>query len=776
MGSVYEAIDLALDRRVAIKTISLTSAEEPANVRKRFALEARVTGRLHHPNIVAVYDFGETEGLAFMVMEYLVGKTLGRHMSETEPLVWPKFLDVLRPCAQALDYAHGNGVVHLDIKPDNIMVTEVGSPKILDFGMARLAYHSRLTGDRFLVGTPLYLSPESLSGKSTNPASDQFSLAVIIYRLLAGKFPFSGEHLFETMHQTLTTRQVPVADLNKLVPDVTSLAVDRALSKDPALRFPTCVEFLSEALNETLMQRLESGPRLAVYSLPFLGAASERPGSVPPVTQPSFLTQSLAKSGNDDEDTREIRLPPQVHKVSPEELAAHQAEELIMLAREQRFQEVLTLDGEWLPGVDGAEPALLAIREAARYLLAAQNAGGHSAVEYLTRAQALLTTAGNQVRESNTVHAAEFPRTIKVWEEMTENQLQEARRKAASKILNPFRAGQPLRPDQGRALFRGRDNVVHQIETILMEADQSGSIALLGPRRCGKTSLLQMLPTLIPECLCVFFDLQDNPVESPQAFFEALYRQAREQARQDRRIDIPELKSGAFSAAMEWMQALDNMPHDLRVLLCLDEFERLEDLFPGDQQDVLRLMGLFRATIQHRKKLRLMVSGVAPFDELGQMWNDHFINIRQIRVGHLGRETAIDLLMHPVPDFPEDAVGPKIAAEVYARTGGQPYLLQLYGSLLIAQLNLKGERQATIEDIPTVEEEARSQGAYYLRNCYESAPEPARHVLEELACGRKPPLQPAIKRWLERRGLVDDQGNLAIPVLGAFMKEELGLQ
>jgi serine/threonine protein kinase len=118
MGSVYEAIDPSIDRRVAIKTINLASAEEPERVRERFAREARVTGNLRHPNIIKIYEVGEAEGLAFMVMEYLVGKTLGEHMKDSPPSQWPNFLPVLRPCAEALDYAHGRGVVHLDIKPD----------------------------------------------------------------------------------------------------------------------------------------------------------------------------------------------------------------------------------------------------------------------------------------------------------------------------------------------------------------------------------------------------------------------------------------------------------------------------------------------------------------------------------------------------------------------------------------------------------------------------------------------------------------------------------
>jgi hypothetical protein len=224
---------------------------------------------------------------------------------------------------------------------------------------------------------------------------------------------------------------------------------------------------------------------------------------------------------------------------------------------------------------------------------------------------------------------------------------------------------------------------------------------------------------------------------------------------------------------MDWMQSLDDVKHELRILLCLDEFERLEDLFPGDRQDLLRLMGLFRATIQHRKKVRLLVSGVAPFDELGQIRNDHFINVRQIRVGHLDRASAIDLLMRPVPDFPGNVIPDHVADLLFERTGGQPYLLQLYGSLLITKLNAEERRQARLDDVQPIEDESISQGTHYFRHTYEAAPAPARTVLEELAFGRDPSIAPAVNHWLTRRGLLDDGGKLAIPVLGYFIRQEL---
>ena len=115
-------------------------------------------------------------------------------------------------------------------------------------------------------------------------------------------------------------------------------------------------------------------------------------------------------------------------------------------------------------------------------------------------------------------------------------------------------------------------------------------------------------------------------------FFDALVRRARQQLREQRRLEIPGLEGDkSFESAAQWLDQLDTLPDVNRILISIDEFERLESLFPGDRRDLLRLMGMFRATIQHRRKVRLLVSGVAPFEELGPLWNDHFINVRELR-------------------------------------------------------------------------------------------------------------------------------------------------
>ena len=132
--------------------------------------------------------------------------------------------------------------------------------------------------------------------------------------------------------------------------------------------------------------------------------------------------------------------------------------------------------------------------------------------------------------------------------------------------------------------------------------------------------------------------------------------------------------------------------------------------------------------------------------------------------------------MRPLPDFPPFAIAETVAIRIYERTGGQPYLLQLFGSLLISYLNREKRKTATVEDIGPVEEEVMSQGAHYFRHTYESAPQPARLILEQLAAGREPIMAATVEHWLIRRGLLTNERKLCIPALGAFMREELGLQ
>jgi hypothetical protein len=285
-----------------------------------------------------------------------------------------------------------------------------------------------------------------------------------------------------------------------------------------------------------------------------------------------------------------------------------------------------------------------------------------------------------------------------------------------------------------------------------------------------------MLPTLLPDAVCIFFDLQDNPCDSPAGFFKALAKCAQEQARRDRRLDLPPLPEGTpFEAGSQWLNQLDTLAGDRRILICIDEFERLETSFPGDRTDLLKLMGLFRATIQHRRQVRLLVSGVATFDELDNVWSDHFINVREVRVGHLDEPTALELLSCPIPEFPKEAISQPIAAEIVNRTGGLPYLLQMYGSVMVQHLNDQKRKQADLTDLDPVEDTVLTEANYYFSHvATDAATVISKAVLQKLAGGDTLELTRLQRRWLTRRCLITEEGKLAIPVLGRWIREEWG--
>jgi hypothetical protein len=338
----------------------------------------------------------------------------------------------------------------------------------------------------------------------------------------------------------------------------------------------------------------------------------------------------------------------------------------------------------WLPGLQGANGLLLGFSEAARYLAAAEAAfGAHHRLNHLKSFQQKVLELENQLRSDRNVFTQPFEEPLRVLREVGGQMQVAAEKEAEGLILNPFRPGDPLTGENGPELFRGREAAVREIEDTLADASRAASLQLLAPRRSGKTSLLKMLPGMVPDAICVFFDLQAHPAASASAFWSNLAQQAVIQGRTQRRIELPSLPQGPpMEAAAVWLAELDHLPNARRVLIAIDEFERLEDLFPGNRQEFLQLMGLLRATIQHRRHVRLLVSGAAPFIELDRVWDDHFINARQIKLPFLDQPTAIGLLTQPSPDFPPEAIPESVAREVFHRTGGQPYLLQIFGSLL----------------------------------------------------------------------------------------------
>ena len=251
MGAVFRARDPKIDRTVAIKTIAVpaSSKHDAEHYRQRFFREAQAAGRMSHPGIVTIYDVGDDEATQtpFIVMECVEGDSLDRMVAATPAANLPRdiTLRLLRQIAEALDYAHRQGIVHRDIKPANIMVTPEGQPKIADFGIAKVAM-AETTLPGHVVGTPAYMSPEQLNGKTVDGRSDLFSLGVITYWLLTGVKPFDGATFTEICVQVVTKDPAPPSEIASGLNMDFDYVLSRALAKDPAMRYQSGSEMAAD--------------------------------------------------------------------------------------------------------------------------------------------------------------------------------------------------------------------------------------------------------------------------------------------------------------------------------------------------------------------------------------------------------------------------------------------------------------------------------------------------------------------------------------------------
>jgi hypothetical protein len=260
MGVVYLGRDTAINRLVAIKAIPLASEfseVELAEARTRFFREAETAGRLNHPNIVTIYDVGEERGLAYIAMEYLKGRHLSEHATSNTLLEPRKVLELIGLTAQALGFAHKQQVVHRDIKPANIMYDpSTNVLKITDFGIARLSgAGSTRTG--IVLGTPSFMSPEQLEGRTVTGASDLFSLGVSLFQLLTGQLPFTADSMTGLMQQIAEAPHPPLRAFRPDLPACVESIIDRALAKNPEARFDSGAQ-MAAALDDC-RSRMPSG-------------------------------------------------------------------------------------------------------------------------------------------------------------------------------------------------------------------------------------------------------------------------------------------------------------------------------------------------------------------------------------------------------------------------------------------------------------------------------------------------------------------------------------
>lgn len=246
MGVVYKAIDPLIERTVAIKTISLDlSKDELAIFEERFYREAKSAGKLNHPNIVTIYDVGESDNIAYIAMEFLEGQSLRELLDSGVVLPLARIGEIAVQVAEGLAYAQENDVVHRDIKPANIVITKSGVAKITDFGIAHMPSGSR-TMAGMVMGSPKYMSPEQVIGKPVDGRSDIFSLGAVLYEMLTGASPVDGDNISAIMYRILNEMPAPPHTLNSSIPEAFDWIIAKALAKHPDDRYQTAREFADD--------------------------------------------------------------------------------------------------------------------------------------------------------------------------------------------------------------------------------------------------------------------------------------------------------------------------------------------------------------------------------------------------------------------------------------------------------------------------------------------------------------------------------------------------
>src|SRR5271169_5911284 len=252
MGVVYKATDPVIGRAVAVKTIKLseegTGLSRP-ELLSRFQTEARAAGLLTHPNIVVVYHAGEENGLYYITMELVEGKSVQALLDEGQRFSLPRVLRIMEQTCSALQFAHERHVVHRDIKPANLMLTADDTVKVTDFGTAKILQMGTVQQTTHVMGTPSYMSPEQVKGRAVDGRSDIFSLGVMLYEMVTGEKPFPGQNITTVIYKIVNEDPVPPRQIDPSIHPGISAVVMKALVKEPDQRYQSCREMLEDLRN-----------------------------------------------------------------------------------------------------------------------------------------------------------------------------------------------------------------------------------------------------------------------------------------------------------------------------------------------------------------------------------------------------------------------------------------------------------------------------------------------------------------------------------------------
>jgi serine/threonine-protein kinase len=307
MGEIYKAQDTRLNRFVAMKVLSTANAGDVER-RRRFVQEAQAASALNHPNIITIHDVVSTDGLEFMVMEFVSGATLD-DLVPKHGLDMQKTLDCAVQMADALQTAHAAGIVHRDLKPGNVMVTGTGLVKILDFGIAKLTgpapamqatdetlpIDSPMTVEGSILGTVCYMSPEQAQAKTVDPRSDIFSFGLVLYEMLTGQKAFSGDSALSTLSAILRDEPKPISELVQGVPPELEQIVHRAMRKDPDQRWQSMQEMRAALL--LLKQKADSGVLRTMLGAAAVAAPKKKAGMLPILAASVVVLAGLGAGG-----------------------------------------------------------------------------------------------------------------------------------------------------------------------------------------------------------------------------------------------------------------------------------------------------------------------------------------------------------------------------------------------------------------------------------------------------------------------------------------------
>lgn len=280
MADVYRAHDKLLDRSVAVKILHPQFSNDAEFIEK-FHREAQGAAKLSHPNIVNIYDVGEEAGSHYIVMEYVAGDTLKNEIQQQGHLPVAESLDIARQIAEALEHAHQNNLVHCDIKPHNILMMRDGRVKVADFGIARAVTASTMTYSGNVIGSVHYFSPEQAKGTVVTPKSDVYSLGIVLYEMLTGKLPFTGETSVGIALKHLQEEAVPVRQVDPTIPTIVEAVVSKLMAKDPAMR-PDSSEVVREISQAQAMLQYPGAMQAAApdpYATQVLPRVSAQPGA-----------------------------------------------------------------------------------------------------------------------------------------------------------------------------------------------------------------------------------------------------------------------------------------------------------------------------------------------------------------------------------------------------------------------------------------------------------------------------------------------------------------